>query len=165
MLVDTFSNISRTGLAPALNFSNNQTAQPLFGTTSLPGGTSIGNGFASFLLGYFDSASIGNESAPQYRRSTWGFFVQDTWKVSRKLTLDIGLRYDLQKPERELWGRQSSFRADVMNPKAGRLGGILYENQCHCTLASTYPYAIAPRIGVAYQIDAKTVLRAGWGFS
>ena len=75
------------------------------------------------------------------------------------------LRYDLQKPERELWGRQASFRPDVMNPKVGRLGGILYENQCNCTLASTYPYAIAPRIGVAYQINPKTVLRAGWGFS
>jgi hypothetical protein len=163
--IDTFSNISRTGLAPAFNFSTTQTAQPLYGTTNLPGGTSIGNGFASFLLGYFDSASIGNESAPQYRRSSWGFFVQDTWKVSRKLTLDIGMRYDLQKPERELWGRQSSFRPDVQNPKVGRLGGILYENQCHCTLASTYPYAIAPRIGIAYQINPKTVIRGGWGLS
>jgi len=123
--IDTFSNISRSGLAPALNFSNTQTAQPLYGTTNLPGGTSIGSGYASFLLGYFDSASIGNESAPQYRRSSWGFFVQDTWKVNRKLTLDIGMRYDLQKPERELWGRQASFRPDVTNPKVGRPGGIL----------------------------------------
>src|ERR1041384_7231663 len=163
--IDTFSNISRSGLAPALNFSNTQTAQPLYGTISLPGGTSIGNGFASFLLGYFDSASIGNESAPQYRRSSWGFFVQDTWKVNRKLTLDVGVRYDLQKPERELWGRQASFRPDVTNPKVGRSGGSIYENQCHCSLATTYPYAIAPRIGVAYQLDQKTVLRAGWGFT
>jgi hypothetical protein len=163
--IDTFTNISEAGLAPALNFASTQTAQPLYGTINLPGGTSIGNGFASFLLGYFDSASIGNRSAPQYRRSGWGFFVQDTWKISRKLTLDYGMRYDLQKPERELWGRQASFRPDVNNPKVGKLGGIIYENQCHCTLATTYPYAVAPRIGIAYQIDPKTVLRAGWGLS
>jgi hypothetical protein len=163
--IDTFSNISAQGLAPSFNFSGSQTAQPLYGTTNLPTGTTIGHGFASFLLGYFSDASIGNESAPQYRRSSWGFFVQDTWKATRKLTLDIGLRYDLQKPNRELWGRQASFRADVMNPKVNRLGGIVYENQCDCNLAETYPYAIAPRIGIAYQITPKTVLRAGWGLS
>jgi len=42
-------------------------------------------------------------------------------------------------------------------------GGIIYENQCNCTLATTYVYAVAPRIGVAYQIDKKTVFRGGIG--
>jgi hypothetical protein len=53
----------------------------------------------------------------------------------------------------------------LINPKTGTPGAIIYENQCKCTLASTYPYAIAPRLGFAYQLDPKTVLRGGWGFS
>ena len=121
-------------------------------------------------MGLYDSGSIGNSTDPQYRRSSWGFFVQDTWKISRKLTLDYGVRYDLQKPMRELWRRTSTFDANIVNPNAnGILGGVLYEGsgpgRCNCLLVGTYPYAMAPRIGLAYQIDSKTVLRAGWGLS
>ena len=167
--IDTFTNRSDIGLSPSFTFSGAQTAQPLYGAT-LPGGTAIGNGFASFLLGYYNAASVSNSSDPQYRKSSWGFFVQDTWKLSRKLTLDYGLRYDLQLPERELWRRTSSFYGFVPNPNAnGTLGGIFYEGtgagRCGCLLVPAYPYAIAPRLGVAYQINEKTVLRAGWGFS
>jgi hypothetical protein len=167
--IDTFTNKSEIGLSPNFGFSTAQTSQPLYGT-ALPGGTAIGNGFASFLLGYYNSASIANASDPQYRKSSWGFFVQDTWKVTRKLTLDYGLRWDLQKPERELWRRTSEFSRDIANPNAnGLLGGVIYEgpgsNRCNCTLVPTYPYAIAPRLGAAYQINDKTVLRAGWGLA
>lgn len=167
--IDTYININSIGLSPSLGFGAGVTGQPLYGQ-SLPSGTSIGYSWATFLLGLYDSGSIANAQDPQYRRAAWGFFVQDTWKVNRKLTLDYGLRYDLQKPSRELWRRTSTFRADVVNPNAnGRLGGVLYEGsgpgRCNCTLVDTYPYAVAPRIGVAYQITPKTVFRAGWGLS
>jgi Carboxypeptidase regulatory-like domain/TonB dependent receptor-like, beta-barrel len=167
--IDTFTNISYIGLSPAYGFSSSQTSQPLYGQT-LPSGTGIGYNFASFLLGAYDSASIGDTVNPQYRRSAWGFFVQDTWKINRKLTLDYGLRYDLQTPMRELWNRTSTFNRNIPNPNAnGRLGGVLYQGpgpgRCDCHLVSTYPYAIAPRIGIAYQIAPQTVLRAGWGLS
>ena len=107
---------------------------------------------------------------PQYRRSAWGFFVQDTWKISRKLTLDYGLRYDLQTPMRELWNRTSGFNRNIPIPNAnGRLGGGALQGsgagRCECHLVDTYPYAIAPRIGIAYQVASKTVIRAGWGLS
>jgi hypothetical protein len=167
--IETFSNISELGLSPYYTFSNSQTAQPLYGGT-LPGGTTIGHGFASFLLGQYGSASIGNKSAPQYRKSSWAFFVQDTFKVTRRLTLDYGLRWDLQKPMRELWHRTSTFQQDVVNPNANGLrGGVLYEGtgsgRCNCDLVSTYPYAIGPRLGIAYQLTPTTVLRAGWGIT
>jgi len=167
--IETFTNVSYIGLSPAYGFNSAETAQPLYGQT-LPSGTGIGYNFASFLLGSYDSASIGDTVNPQYRRSAWGFFVQDTWKISRKLTLDYGFRYDLQTPMREEWDRTSGFSANVVNPNAnGRLGGVLYQGpgpgRCDCHLVDTYPYAIAPRIGIAYQIDPKTVLRAGWGLS
>jgi len=167
--IDTFTNVSYIGLSPAFGFSSSETGQPLYGQT-LPSGTGIGYNFASFLLGSFDSANISNTVDPQYRRSTWGFFVQDNWKISRKLTLDYGLRYDLQLPMRELWHRTSTFSATVANPNAnGRLGGVLYEGpgagRCNCDLVNTYPYAVSPRVGLAYQLTPKTVLRAGWGIS
>lgn len=166
---DDFTNISYTGLSPAFNFSTSETAQPLYGQ-GLPSGTNVGHGLASLLLGLYDSAAVGNVLAPQYRRNTWGAFVQDTWKISRKLTLDYGVRYDLQQPNRELWNRTSTFNTQIVNANANGLkGGVLYagegKNRCNCTLVSIYPYAIAPRLGVAYKVNNKTVLRGGVGIS
>ena len=97
-----------------------------------------------------------------------GAYIQDTWKISRKLTLDYGIRWDLQKPQRELNARTSGFSASVLNPNANGLpGGVIYEGsgagRCNCDLVATYPYAVAPRLGVAYQLTPKTVLRGGWG--
>jgi len=71
---------------------------------------------------------------------------------------------------RELWRRTSTFNASVVNPNAnGRPGGVLYAGpgagRCNCNLVKTYPFAVSPRLGLAYQISPKTVLRAGWGLS
>jgi hypothetical protein len=163
-VIDNFINLS-----PSYTFSAAETAQPLYGQV-LPSGTAIGSPWASFLLGQYDSVANGNASAALYRRTSWGLYVQDTWKVTRKLTLDYGLRWDLQTPLRELHNREASFSRTVVNENAnGLLGGVIYEGsgagRCDCQLAKTYPYAIAPRLGVAYQLDAKTVLRGGWGLS
>ena len=165
--IDAFTNWSATGLSPAIGFSTAQTAQALYGGV-LPGGTTTGNAFASFLLGYYNSASVGNTTAPQYRKSGWALFLQDTWKINRKLTLDYGIRWDLQKPMRELNARTSGFNRAIVNPAAnGLLGGVIYEGngpgRCNCDLVPTYPFAIGPRVGVAYQLNDKTVIRAGWG--
>jgi hypothetical protein len=165
--IDTFTNFSASGLAPSITFSSAQTAQPLYGQ-ALPGGTTIGHPFASFLLGEFNSASVGNITAPQYRKSSWAMYLQDTWKITRRITLDYGIRWDLQKPQRELDARSSGFSASVVNPNAnGLLGGVIYEGtgprRCNCDLVATYPYAVAPRLGLAIQLTQKTVLRAGWG--
>src|ERR1700681_3773156 len=54
----------------------------------------------------------------------------------------------------------------IPNPAAGgRIGAPIFEATCNCKFVSAYPYAIGPRLGVAYQIDSKTVLRGGWGFA
>jgi hypothetical protein len=169
MKQDTFANRSESGLNGAFTFSGNETALPYLGTTSI-GGSSIGFPLASFLLGQYDSASIGDTSAPDYKRFSWGLYAQDTWKVSRKLTLTYGLRYDLQEPNRELWHRTSSFSPTTPNPNAGGLpGAVIYEGwgsgRCDCNLVKTYKLALAPRLGAAYQLDSKTVIRAGWGLS
>jgi hypothetical protein len=161
---DNFVNLS-----PSYGFSSAETAQPLYGQV-LPSGTGIGSAWASFLLGQYDSVSMGNAAAPLYRRTSWGLYLQDSWKVTRKLTLDYGLRWDLQSPLDELHDREISFSRTVVNENAnGLLGGVIYEGQgpgrCNCTFDPAYPYAIAPRLGLAYQISVKTVLRGGWGLS
>jgi TonB dependent receptor len=167
--IDTLTNRNYIGQSPSLSFGSGVTGQPLYGQT-LPGGTAIGSSFATFLLGLYDGGSIGNTTDPQYRKSSWAFYMQDTWKVARRLTIDYGIRYDLQKPMRELRARTSTFRSVILNPNANGIpGATQYEGsgagRCNCTLVSTYPYAVAPRIGIAYKIREKTVLRAGWGFS
>src|SRR5260370_19038046 len=100
----------------------------------------------------------------------WGFSAQATWKITRKLTLDYGLRYDLQPVQHEECQRTASFDPSTPNPTVGGLpGAIRYEGygpgRCNCAFAPTYPYSIGPRLGIAWQIAPKTVLRAGWGIS
>jgi hypothetical protein len=149
--------------AGSYTFSAAETGQPYLQSTSLNGG-SVGFPYASFLLGGFDSASVHNTLQPQIRKSATSFFVQDTWKITHKITFDYGIRYDYQPGWQEMHGRSSSFSASIPNPSAGNLpGATAYEATCNCSFGRTYPYAIGPRLGLAYQIEHKTVLRAGWG--
>jgi hypothetical protein len=140
------------------------TSEPFTPTGSL-NGNSMGFGFASFLLGDYSSTT----QTPQlnYREGSqeWGLYAQDTWKVSRKLTVNYGLRWDYSTPEHEQYGRLGQFSATVPNTNAGGApGGTIYANTCNCQFyQKTYPWAFGPRLGVAYQLDPKTVLRGGWG--
>jgi hypothetical protein len=143
------------------------TAQPFTPTGSFNGFTQ-GYGYANFLLGDFSSTT----QTPSYLYSRegyqlWGFFAQDSWKITRKLTVDYGVRYDYATPEKEQYGRLGQFDPTVANPNAGgSLGGYRYASTCNCNFyKSAYPYGIGPRIGAAYQIAPKTVLRAGWGLN
>ena len=94
-------------------------------------------------------------------------FLQDTWKITRKLTLDYGLRWDYQTAFSELHNRNSRFAPFTPNPSAGRLAGAENEgdgqDRCNCSFTETYPYALGPRLGIAWQFAPRTVLRAGWG--
>jgi len=146
-----------TGLGP--------TSQPFTPTVSFNGFTT-GLGYASFLLGDFSSVS----QTPSFLFSRegfqqWGLFAQDSWKVTRKLTIDYGIRYDYDTPEHEQYGRLGQFDPTVVNPNAGgHLGGYRFASTCNCSFyKSAYPFGIGPRIGVAYQLMPKTVLRGGWG--
>jgi len=117
-----------------------------------------------------NTASVSNAQNPQYRKMAWAGFVQDTWRLTRKLTLTYGVRYDFQPAPHELYHRQSEFAPTVANPSAGGLlGATIYDGsgpgRCNCNFTSTYPFAFGPRLGGAYQIDPKTVFRAGWGIT
>jgi Carboxypeptidase regulatory-like domain/TonB dependent receptor len=165
---DSFINENTQGSEGAYVFSALETGLPSTNGQSLNGGT-VGFPYASFLLGAADSASLQSPQQPLIRKQAWGLFIQDSWKVTQKLTFDYGLRWDRETAPL-VNNRMSTFGPTVPNPSAGGLlGGVLYEGNgagtCNCSLATTYPFAIGPRLGVAYQINSKTVFRGGWGLS
>ncbi len=167
--LNSWTDRNTRGAQGILNFNGNETALPYLQTTSV-GGSTIGAPYASFLLGQVDTASVNAVQDPQLRKQAWATYIQDTWKITRKLTLDYGLRWDLQSEGHEIHYRTSMFGPTIPNPTAGNLpGALVYEGygpgRCNCQFTKTYPYAIGPRLGVAYQIDSKTVLRGGWGVS
>ncbi|HXP86613.1 MAG TPA: TonB-dependent receptor [Bryobacteraceae bacterium] len=164
----------RTEGYPAINVSNTsgsyvfspaQTGQP-FQNTAV-NGTNVGFGYASFLLGQVQQVSISNPVEPRLGKKQFGVYAQDSWKITRRLTFDYGIRYDYSTYLREQYGRAPFFSAAAVNPKANRLGGTIYDGsgpgRCNCSVANNYPYAVAPRLGVAYQITPKTVARGGFG--
>ncbi|HLH42358.1 MAG TPA: carboxypeptidase-like regulatory domain-containing protein [Bryobacteraceae bacterium] len=143
------------------------TSQPFQPSVSFNGFTQ-GFGYASFLLGDFTSINqTPNFVGVRNGYQAWGLFVQDSWKVTRKLTLDYGLRWDYATAQKEEHGRLGQLDGTLANANAGgRLGAIQYGSTCGCDFYKpTYPYAIGPRLGVAYQLDSKTVFRGGWGIS
>ncbi len=151
------------GTSTAVGNASNYTTQTSLNGTSVSSGFA-GFGFASFLLGGAQAIAINapvNLMTENYQSAV---YLQDSWKVSRKLTLDYGLRWDYGTYQREQFGRYGDFSSTVPNPSAsGRNGAIIYEANCNCNFAHNYPYAIGPRLGAAYQIDSKTVLRGGIG--
>jgi hypothetical protein len=167
MRLDGLPNRLYGGTAGSYNFSAAETGLPSTQGQALSGG-SVGFPYASFLLGLVDSGSISNPVSLRLGKKQLGFFIQDTWKVNRKFTLDYGLRYDYSTYLKETYGRLPDFSPSVPNPGAGgEPGAVIFEGdgpgRCNCDLAHNYPWAFGPRLGAAYQINSKTVLRAGWG--
>jgi hypothetical protein len=123
-----------------------------------------GFNFASFLMGDLTAVTLTQPSAISTGKQQWALFVQDTWKVTRKLTLDYGLRWDLGGYARERFGRTSNFSPTVPNPSAGgHPGGQIFEATCQCNFADVYALSVGPRLGAAYQLNSRTVFRAGFG--
>src|SRR2546423_3839229 len=161
--MEKFPNYSLANTQGTYTFGANMTEQPSLQGVSTNQGFD-GLAFASFLLGGMSSNSQAAPIALGNRKTQTALFLQDTWKVTRKLTLDYGLRWDYGTYAREQYGRNGSIGLTIPNPSAaGRLGARQFEASCQCNFADNYPYAIGPRIGVAYQINSKTVLRAGIG--
>ena len=167
MRIEAYPGTLYTSTNGIYTFSGNETGLPSTNGQNLAGGT-VGFPYASFLLGLVDSGQISNPTTSRPVKTQWGFFAQDTWKVTRKFTLDYGLRYDYSTYIKDDRGRWAIFSPTTPNPSAGgQPGAVAFEGdgpgRCNCEFAHNYPYAFAPRLGAAYQITSKTVLRLGWG--
>jgi hypothetical protein len=126
-----------------------------------------GFAYASFLLGSVDNLNINPPTQSKLGYHSFAFYAQDSWKVTRKLTLDYGLRYDFETYLKEQYGRMPNTVFNVTNPVTGTPGATLFEGsgggRCNCAFSHNYPFAFGPRVGVAYQVLPKTVIRGGVG--
>jgi hypothetical protein len=147
-------------------FSAVQTADPSQNGQPFANTASSGFGYASFLLGSTSSVSTAAPADVRLGMHTYGIYAQDSWKITRKLTFDYGIRYDYSTLWREQYGRMQNAAFTLPNTLiGGRLGTVIYQATCNCEYSHPYPLAFGPHLGVAYQIDDKTVFRAGGAIS
>jgi hypothetical protein len=165
LVVDGYINHNQTYAAPWITFSANESSDPALAGLGFPAG-GPGFGYASFLLGKVDNGYTAIITDTRLGKHSIAGFAQDSWKITHKITLDYGLRYDFQTYLKEEHGVQSDLSPSTPNPGAGGLpGGTVYEANCKCNFAKNYPWAFGPRLGLAYQFLPKFVLRAGTGVS
>jgi hypothetical protein len=168
-LQDNFNNPT-TGSLASFNFINNETAA-FSATGSVL--TNTGNSYASYLLGVLDSSSVTQNGVAETggRYKDYAAYIQDDYKVTPKLTLNLGLRWDVWGPFTEVANRMSFFNPLAPNPAAGgHLGALEFAgsgpDSCNCSVPVKTHYGnLGPRVGAAYQIDDKTVIRAGFALT
>jgi hypothetical protein len=179
-----FEQSDQTG---SFNFDNTYTRQ----STSSTGGPQEFNGlqaFAAFLLGLPSTQSITRRADYSEYSKTWSFFVQDDFKLGRKLTINAGLRYEKETPLTERQDKtvsnfdfgfvqpsQAQVRANLtaadtdlngnpINPaNFNVMGGLLFAGKDTKNTYKTPNNTFLPRFGVAYRLNEKTVIRGGIG--
>lgn len=156
------NNRAVTNTQGALTFNNLATALP--GT---PAGT--GNSFASFLLGEVASGNIRLPQNLGIRRTYSGFWAQNDFKASSRLTVNFGLRWEFMGAPFEQQDRYSVVDLGTPNPRAGnRPGALVFAGNGTGRLGrrrlidADYS-GWGPRVGFAYQVRPKTVVRGGYG--
>ncbi len=160
----TYSTYRANGI---LNFAPNETSDQWQGSQPVTLLNTSGFSYASFLLGGVDNFAVAPAGTVKLGNHALGLYAQDSWKVTRKLTLDYGLRYDYQTYLKEQYGRMLNADFTQLNPVIGRTGTVIFEGNgpghCNCAFSHNYPWAYGPRLGIAYQINPKTVFRGGAG--
>ena len=156
-----------TGTFASFTFANNETAG--FGPTGTLLSTT-GNSYASYLLGGVTGGSVTDNAVAETggRYKTYATYIQDDFKVNSKLTINLGLRWDVWIPFKEVVDRMSFFDPNLANPAVGgRLGALQFAGTgagtCNCsTPVKTHHLNLGPRVGAAYRLGDKTVIRAGF---
>ena len=152
--------------------------------TSLPFSTNsgqLGYGFAGFFLGTPNQVSqTGHTPARLVKTGYRALYAQDDIRVNKALTINAGLRWEVSLPAWNSAGYFSTFDPTVPNPGAGGLlGSLVYAGHsgvggcipqggsslCRSKIANTYWKNFEPRLGFAYSLGDKTVLRGGFGIS
>src|SRR6266446_1289152 len=132
-------------------------------------GTASGDAVASSLFGLVKTESLNYGAFHGVRYKDFYFFAQDSYKLTSRLTLNYGLRYDLDIPATEAFNRFSAVDPTLPNPGVGNiLGAYTYfgtgtGRNGRKRPQDVYRKAIGPRVGFAYSINDKTVFRGGYG--
>jgi hypothetical protein len=145
------------------NFSQRTTADP----ANL---ANTGSSFASFLLGQVDAANRSNSQELRLRNLAVSPYVQDDIKLTPKLTVNLGLRWDIQVPFTENNNLIVFFNPDLPNPAAGGRPGAATQfgygpGKANFNRAGTHFGHFGPRLGFAYQINPKTVVQGGFSIA
>jgi Carboxypeptidase regulatory-like domain len=134
------------------------------GFVSAPGASSIdGLGFATFMLGdvtTFARYVSASTNATEYQRR-WFFYGQDSWRATPKLTINWGLRWELVFPERV----NAPFNGSILDLGTGLMNVFGFGLVSGHGIQNMNYLNLAPRLGIAYQLNAKTVIRTGYGWA
>ncbi len=140
-------------------------AAGLTGDPQRPAGTGVG--MATYLLGAVSGGSLTVRSHMSFHSWSHASYVQDDWKVTPRLTLNFGLRYDLRSGPVERWNKHSNFEPFTINPETKHLGLLNYAgvNGYPRNFVNRNNRDFGPRVGFAYDItgDGKTVIRGAYG--
>ncbi|MFZ0958717.1 MAG: TonB-dependent receptor [Candidatus Sulfotelmatobacter sp.] len=153
--------------AGAVSFSGQYTQQWALDSKGVAGPVAgTGMEYADFLLGYVNSWNAGVSPEFGARMKTPQVFVQDDWKVRPNLTLNLGLRYQINHGWNEIHNNESSFDPTVNNPATNTPGaywfGTTHANGRTSLQANTFN-TWQPRVGFSWAYDPKTVFRGGFG--
>ncbi|HEY1757624.1 MAG TPA: TonB-dependent receptor [Bryobacteraceae bacterium] len=146
-------------------FAQAETADP-FSTGNTYANGASGFAYASFLLGLYNNLAVSPQDTLRLGNHSFGLYAQDSWKVTHKLTIDYGLRYDFATLLSEEHGRMQDASFSLPDPAINnRLGTVIYGGDYKGALNSNYPFALGPRLGIAYSLDSNTVIRLGAGIT
>lgn len=149
---------------PQFNFNRALTSGPVLPNDA----TTTGDAIASFLLGYGASGSVPVNAATATTAWYHGLYFQDTWRATRRLTLHLGLRWDVQPGRTERFDRFNWFDFETPNPLAQSTGlplrgGLQFVTPESRGVWRTEWANFAPRFGMAYKVTDKLVFRGGYG--
>ncbi len=175
-LQDNYKYPNNSGSFPmSYTFSSSQTAQFYPAGNKLQGTLNTANtgiAYASFLLGAVGSAQEHTTTLPETgaRFKTFSPYIEDDYKILRNLTVNLGLRWDIWTPFKEVNNHAAFLNPTAINPLTGNAGALEYlgdgPNSCHCsTPISLWLKNFGPRVGFAYALNSKTVIRGAYGIS
>jgi hypothetical protein len=142
-------------------FSPDQTGNP-----SAPYATEVGFGFASMMLGAVQTASMDTPFRLYGRRKYMALFAQDDIKANRKLTLNLGLRWEATLPFHEKYGHWGNFDQTANNPLWGMPGMLEFANGGGDTFEKNRDWTqFSPHLGAAYQVSNKIVARGSYAIT
>ncbi|HUO32496.1 MAG TPA: TonB-dependent receptor [Bryobacteraceae bacterium] len=145
------------------NFDRGLTSGPVASTNA----TDSGNSLASLLLGAGASGNAPYNAALALAQRYYAWYVQDSWKATRRLTFTAGLRYEIQTPRTERYNRLNYFSTGVVSPLAAQtglnlVGGLEFDGSSQRGWWNPDYTNFAPRVSLAYKITDKLVFRSGF---